>query len=90
MISGVRKIIIPVENEESAREFWTSRLGFDVTLDERYGEGRRWIEVTPPDRSLVLVLSQRHPDDPDGRCRRNSHTRPCSSCATTSRPLIMS
>jgi lactoylglutathione lyase len=64
MITGVRKIIIPVENEERSREFWTSRLGFEVTLDERYGEGRRWIEVTPPDRSLVLVLSQRHPDDP--------------------------
>lgn len=61
MITGVRKIIIPVENEERAREFWTTRLGFEVTLDERHGEGRRWIEVTPPDRSLVLVLSQLQP-----------------------------
>jgi lactoylglutathione lyase len=64
MISRVHKIIIPVDDEGRAREFWTSRLGFAVTRDERYGEGQRWIEVAPPNRSLVLVLSRRHADDP--------------------------
>lgn len=63
MISGVRKIIIPVDDEEGAQEFWTSRLGFEVTRDERYGEGQRWLEVAPPNRSVVLVLSRRHPED---------------------------
>jgi predicted enzyme related to lactoylglutathione lyase len=64
MISRVHKLVIPVDDEERAREFWTSRLGFEVTRDERYGEGQRWLEVAPPDGSLVLVLSRRHPDDP--------------------------
>ena len=64
MISRVHKIIVPVSDEARAIEFWTAQVGFDLTRDETYGGGQRWVEVTPPDRSLVLVLSRRHPDDP--------------------------
>jgi catechol 2,3-dioxygenase-like lactoylglutathione lyase family enzyme len=64
MVSGVHKVVIPVEDEERAREFWTSRLGFAVIRDEQYGAGQRWLEVAPPNRSVVLVLNRRHPDDP--------------------------
>lgn len=64
MISRVHKIVVPVGEETAAIEFWTAKVGFELTRDESYGQGQRWIEVTPPDRSLVLVLSRRHPDDP--------------------------
>lgn len=63
MITGVTKIIVPVDDEVRAREFWATRMGFKVTRDETYGE-ERWIEVSPPDQSLVLVLSRRRPDEP--------------------------
>jgi predicted enzyme related to lactoylglutathione lyase len=44
MISRVRKVVVPVD-------------------DEAYGD-ERWIEVTPPDRSLILVLSLGSPEEP--------------------------
>lgn len=64
MISRVHKIVVPVGEETAAIEFWTARVGFELTRDESYGQGQRWIEVTPPDRSLVLVLSRRDPNEP--------------------------
>lgn len=63
MITGVQKIIVPVDDEVRAREFWTTKLGFNVVRDETYGE-ERWIEVSPPNQPLVLVLSRRRPDEP--------------------------
>lgn len=64
MINAVRKVIIPVEHQERAKEFWTTRIGFDVTQDETFGD-ERWIEVSPPGAGPVLVLSPR----PDGQPR---------------------
>jgi lactoylglutathione lyase len=58
MIKGVRKIIVPVNDQEQAKRFWTETVGFEATLDETLGD-ERWVEVTPPDRQLVLVLSPR-------------------------------
>jgi lactoylglutathione lyase len=63
MITGVRKIVLPVADQSHAKEFWTSKIGFEVVCDEAFGDGQRWIEVAPADRSVVLVLSQRHPDE---------------------------
>jgi lactoylglutathione lyase len=64
VINRVHKIVVPVSDETAAIEFWTTRVGFELTRDERYGAGQRWVEVTPPDRSLVLVLSRRGANDP--------------------------
>ncbi len=41
-------------------------IGFDLVRDENY-DTERWIEVEPPDRSVVLVLSRRPPDEPRRR-----------------------
>jgi predicted enzyme related to lactoylglutathione lyase len=69
MISSVAKVVIPVDDQDGALEFWTERAGFGVTRDETYG-GERWIEVAPPQGGPVLVLSprmpgQERPDVPD-------------------------
>lgn len=58
MISGVSKVVVPVDDQEKALRFWTDTMGFAVVTDETYGP-ERWVEVTPPDRRLVLVLSPR-------------------------------
>ena len=63
VISGVGKVVLPVDDQERAKEFWTTRIGFEVTTDTPYEDGR-WLEVTPPDRSVVLVLSRRSADEP--------------------------
>jgi predicted enzyme related to lactoylglutathione lyase len=74
MIKGVDMVILPVDDQERAREFWHERVGFEVTTDEPY-DGGRWLELTPPDRSVILVLSRRSPDEPGPGA---SDTRPSS------------
>jgi len=64
MITRVRKIVVPVDDDRRAREFWTAKMGFQLTRDEPYGDGQRWTEVSPPDASIVLVLSRRRLDEP--------------------------
>lgn len=63
MISGVSKVVVPVSDQAEAKEFWTTAMGFETVRDDRYGD-ERWIEVRPPDRRLILVLSPRRPDEP--------------------------
>jgi predicted enzyme related to lactoylglutathione lyase len=63
VISGVDMAVLPVDDQERAKEFWTKRIGFEVTTDEPYAGGR-WLELTPPDRSVILVLSRRSADEP--------------------------
>ena len=58
MISGVSKVIVPVEDQERAKQFWTERVGFYAVRDESYGD-ERWIEVSPGDGGPLLVLSPR-------------------------------
>jgi len=63
MIDSVAKVIVPVDDQEGAREFWTTRAGFAASRDETFG-GERWIEVAPPGGGPVLVLSPRPPGQP--------------------------
>jgi predicted enzyme related to lactoylglutathione lyase len=62
MITAVSQVIVEVGDQDRAKEFWTEVIGFEVTTDAPYGEGRRWIEVAPPDGSPLLVLSPRPAD----------------------------
>jgi catechol 2,3-dioxygenase-like lactoylglutathione lyase family enzyme len=63
VITRVRKVIIPVDDQQAALDFWTTSMGFVVVRDDRYGD-ERWIEVKPPDQDLLLVLSPRQPGEP--------------------------
>jgi catechol 2,3-dioxygenase-like lactoylglutathione lyase family enzyme len=58
MISGIGKVVVPVDHQERAKRFWTTRMGFELRRDESYGD-ERWIEVRPPDGGPLLVLSPR-------------------------------
>lgn len=59
MITGISQIIVEVDDQGRAKEFWTEVVGFEVKTDAPYGERGRWIEVAPPDASPLLVLSPR-------------------------------
>ena len=58
MITGVHKVVVAVDDQQRAKEFWTSQVGFEVHRDESYGE-QRWIELSPPEGGPLLVLSPR-------------------------------
>jgi lactoylglutathione lyase len=62
MISNVAKVVVPVDDQQAAVEFWTTTMGFSVVRDDTYAD-ERWIEVKPPNQDLPLVLSLR-PDEP--------------------------
>lgn len=69
MIKAVSKVVVPVDDQGAAKDFWTGCAGFAATRDETYGD-ERWIEVTPPGGGPVLVLSVRprelsRPEVPD-------------------------
>jgi lactoylglutathione lyase len=63
MITGVSKVVVPVLDQERAKAFWTTRIGFELRRDEVYGD-ERWIEVSPPAGGPLLVLSPRADDEP--------------------------
>ena len=59
MISGVRSVSIYVGDQDRAKRFWTETMGFELHGDTPMGQGEgapRWIEVSPPDRRVILVL----------------------------------
>jgi predicted enzyme related to lactoylglutathione lyase len=61
MVAGVSKVVIGVEDQARALDFWTETLGFELHQDASYGDERR-VEVRTPDKGLILVLSPRHDD----------------------------
>lgn len=58
MISGVGKIVVPVDDQSKAKQFWLDVMGFRLVADTAYGAGR-WLEVSPGDGEVILVLSPR-------------------------------
>jgi predicted enzyme related to lactoylglutathione lyase len=63
VITSVSKVVVPVDDQQGALEFWTTLIGFTPVRDDTYGD-ERWIEVKPPHQDLLLVLSPRRPDEP--------------------------
>lgn len=67
MIQGIDRVLIEVEDQDRAKEFWTQKVGFELEFDETFA-GERWIEVRPPNGTPILVLVPR----PDGTDRANA------------------
>ncbi len=51
MITGVSILTVWVLDTESAKEFYTKRLGFDLTTDIQLDGGMRWLTVRSPGSS---------------------------------------
>lgn len=57
-ISQLGRVIVPVSDQDKAIAFYTERLGFSVTADVPFGDGDRWVEVTPPRGGTAIALSR--------------------------------
>lgn len=57
MIDGVSQVSmhVSVGGQDRAKAFWTEIIGFELLDDQAMGN-ERWIRITPPDRSVVLIL----------------------------------
>ena len=47
MINKVGQIMLYVNNQDEAVQFWTEKVGFSVVSEEDNGQGFRWIEISP-------------------------------------------
>ena len=48
MINGIDIVSVWVLDQDSAREFYTGKLGFELTNDIKLDNGMRWMTVRPP------------------------------------------
>ena len=48
MINGINIVSVWVLDQDSAREFYTRKLGFELTNDIKLDNGMRWMTVRPP------------------------------------------
>lgn len=56
MISKVGQIMLYVDNQDEAVEFWKEKVGFSVVSEEDNGQGMRWIEVAPKSEETSIIL----------------------------------
>src|SRR5690348_7776365 len=57
MIKAMKFVSIPVKDQQRALEFYTRKLGFQVTTDQPMGPGKRWIELGLNGGSGVLLFT---------------------------------
>ncbi len=58
MIKGMSHACVYVLDQDSAKAFYTEKLGFTLVGDHDLGDGVRWLTVTPPgqpDMEIVLA-----------------------------------
>jgi lactoylglutathione lyase len=58
MIREVPLTGIFVNDQEAALDFYTNKLGLEKVQDEPYGEGSRWITVSPSGSRTKIVLKK--------------------------------
>jgi catechol 2,3-dioxygenase-like lactoylglutathione lyase family enzyme len=57
MITGISIVSVWVLDQDAAKEFYETRLGFTVTTDVTMDNGMRWLTVRPPgSQTQELVL----------------------------------
>jgi predicted enzyme related to lactoylglutathione lyase len=68
MIKYIKFATVPVKDQDRALSFYTSKLGLQVSTDQPYGEGWRWIELSIPGADTRLGFSppsgEGNPDKP--------------------------
>lgn len=66
-ITNIGRVLVPVADQDQAIEFYTTKLGFLKTADTPFGEGARWVEVSPPGGGASLALVPPQGDYQPGR-----------------------
>jgi serine phosphatase RsbU (regulator of sigma subunit)/catechol 2,3-dioxygenase-like lactoylglutathione lyase family enzyme len=54
-------VIVFVRDQERSLRFYVDNLGFRVAVDHTFEDGRRWIEVAPPDGNAHIGLAPVEP-----------------------------
>jgi catechol 2,3-dioxygenase-like lactoylglutathione lyase family enzyme len=66
-VSKLANVIIPVDDQDKALEFYTDKLGFEKRTDVPFmPDGGRWIEVAPAGADTVIALCPLGPNSEAG------------------------
>lgn len=62
MITGIHIVSVWVLDQDAAKEFYTTKLGFTATNDIRLDNGMRWLTVRPPgsEGQELLLMDPAH------------------------------
>jgi len=52
----LQSVVVFVRDQDQSLKFYVDQLGFSVTFDSHFGEGERWVAVSPPDGTAMLAL----------------------------------
>jgi catechol 2,3-dioxygenase-like lactoylglutathione lyase family enzyme len=66
-ISKLGRVMVPVSDQDEAIQFYTASLGFSLAADSPFGDGERWVEVTPPSGGSAIALVPPRGDYQTGR-----------------------
>jgi predicted enzyme related to lactoylglutathione lyase len=47
MLGHITHVTVYVSDQEAAKQFYAGKLGFEVTADQQFGPGMRWLTVRP-------------------------------------------
>ncbi len=56
MFTKVGQIMLYVDNQDEAVDFWTEKLGFIVTSEENNDQGMRWFELAPKKGAETTIV----------------------------------
>lgn len=56
MITNIATVAVYVEDQQKAKEFWTKKVGFEVSAEYPMGPNAFWLEVAPPNAQTHLVI----------------------------------
>ena len=62
MIKDVLLTRVFVNDQQAALEYYTETLGLEKIQDEPYGEGARWITVSPVGAKIRILLEKAEQD----------------------------
>ncbi|ANY06642.1 VOC family protein [Pseudonocardia sp. HH130630-07] len=67
-LTDIAVVMFTVADQDAALEFYTTKLGFEVRGDSRFGENGeyRWLEVAPPGSTARLALNPPMYGEPGG------------------------
>lgn len=67
-VNNLGVAMFTVSDQDSAIEFYTGKLGFELRADESFGPDNemRWVEVAPPGSTARLALNPPMQDEPGG------------------------
>jgi catechol 2,3-dioxygenase-like lactoylglutathione lyase family enzyme len=68
-ITHVKRVSVPVTDQDKAKDFYVNTLGFDLLVEfpVPMGENARWIEVGPKGSATSIILVTWFPDMVPGK-----------------------